>query len=65
MPEGRRGAILSIMNNGLLFAFELHKARNHDLQRQLEENRLGRDAPPRRKPGAKPLPAAPCCRPAA
>ncbi len=55
--------MVTVMNASLLFALELHRARHVDLLRQAEELRLGRAAPAR--PREQPLPAAPCCRPAA
>ncbi len=39
-----------IMNASMLFALELHKARHDDLLRQVQEDRLRRAAPARRRP---------------
>jgi hypothetical protein len=43
------------MNNGLLFAYELYRARRNDWLRQVREHRLGRpEAPAREKKEAGP-----------
>jgi len=50
MPRTALRLTVYSMNDSLLFALELHKAKHYDLLRQAAEYRLGKAAPPKMTP---------------